>query len=119
MKPAEVYILKQSPQFQEIIHYVISVIEQEIEVTELLFKWGIPYFYYEKKPFVYIAPNKSKGFVDIGFAKGYELILHQDILIGENRNTIKSLRYFEIDSVEDIVLREVIREAKLLYKKTR
>lgn len=55
-------------------------------------KWGIPYLYYEKKPFIYVAPNKIKGFVDFGFAKGYQLKLHQDILNGENRNTIKSLR---------------------------
>ncbi|WP_329806382.1 DUF1801 domain-containing protein [Flavobacterium facile] len=118
MKPSEEYILKQSPEFQEIIYYVISVIEQEMDTIELLFKWGIPYFYYDKKPFIYIAPNKSKGFVDIGFAKGYELTVHQDVLIGEKRNTIKSLRYFKIDSIKDKVLREVIQEAKLLHKKT-
>lgn len=119
MKPTDEYILRQSSEFQEIIYYVISVIEQEMDAVELLFKWGIPYFYYHKKPFIYIAPNKSKGFVDFGFAKGYELKLHQDILIGEKRNTIKSLRYFKINSVSDKVLREVIQEAKLLYKKTR
>lgn len=118
MKPTEAYILRQSPEFQEIIFYVISVIEQEMDATELLFKWGIPYFYFQKKPFIYIAPNKLKGFVDIGFAKGFQLTLHQDILVGEKRNTIKSLRYFKIDSVKDKVLREVIQEAKLLYKKT-
>jgi hypothetical protein len=118
MKPSEEYILKQSPEFQEIIYYVISVIEQEMDTIELLFKWGIPYFYYDKKPFIYIAPNKSKGFVDFGFAKGYQLALHQDVLIGEKRNTIKSLRYFKIDSIKDKVLREVILEAKLLHKKT-
>ena len=118
MKPSEEYILRQSTEFQEIIFYVCDVIEQEFPGVELLFKWGIPYFYYKKKPFIYIATNKSKGFVDIGFAKGYELKVHQDILIGENRNTIKSLRYFKIDSVKDAVLREVIQEAKLLYKKT-
>lgn len=118
MKPTEEYILRQSPEFQEIIHYVISVIEQEMKDVELLFKWGIPYFYYQKKPFVYIAPNKSKGFVDFGFAKGYELKLHQDVLIGEKRNTIKSLRYFDLETIPDKILREVIQEAKLLYKKT-
>lgn len=118
MKPTEAYILRQSSQFQEIIYYVIAVIEQEMNATELLFKWGIPYFYYQKKPFIYIAPNKSKGFVDIGFAKGFQLKLHQDILVGEKRNTVKSLRYYKVDSVEDNVLREVIQEAKLLYKKT-
>lgn len=118
MKPTEEYILRQSREFQEIIYYVISVIEQEMHALELLFKWGIPYFYYEKKPFIYIAPNKSKGFVDIGFAKGFQLTLHQDVLIGEKRNTIKSLRYFKLDSIKDKVLRELIQEAKLLHKKT-
>ncbi|CCG53527.1 Protein of unknown function [Flavobacterium indicum GPTSA100-9 = DSM 17447] len=117
MKPSEVYILRQSSAFQEIIFYVISVIEQEIEGVELLFKWGIPYFYYHKKPFIYIAPNKTKGFVDVGFARGFQLHLHQSILIDENRNTVKSLRYFNIDSVDDSVLRDLIQEAKLLYKK--
>lgn len=118
MKPSEEYILRQKPEFQEIIHYVISVIEQEVKDVDLLFKWGIPYFYYQKKPFIYIAPNKSKGFVDFGFAKGYELKTHQDFLVGENRNTVKSLRYINLDSVPDFVLREVIQEAKQLYKKT-
>lgn len=117
MKPSEVYILKQSSAFQEIIYYVISVVEQELPNAELLFKWGVPYFYFQKKPFIYIAPSKSKGFVDIGFARGFQLKLHQDILVEENRNTVKSLRYFKIDSVEDLVLRELIQEAKLLYIK--
>ena len=118
MKPAEAYILRQSADFQEIIYYVISVVEQKMNSIDLLFKWGIPYFYFEKKPFIYIAPNKSKGFVDIGFAKGYQLTLHQDVLVGEKRNTIKSLRYFDLETIPDEVLREVIQEAKLLYKKT-
>ena len=118
MKPSEEYILKQSSEFQDIIYYVIAVIEQEMDSIELLFKWGIPYFYCQKKPFVYIAPNTSKGFVDIGFARGFQLRLHQEVLIGENRNTIKSLRYFNLESIPDNVLREVIQEAKLLYKKT-
>ncbi len=118
MKPSEEYILRQSSEFQEIIYYVISVIEQEMNSIELLFKWGIPYFYYEKQPFIYIAPNKSKGFVDIGFAKGFQLKLHQDVLVGEKRNTVKSLRYFDLETIPDHVLREVIQEAKLLYKKT-
>lgn len=117
MKPSDAYILKQSSVFQEIIYYIISVVEQEVEGVELLFKWGVPYFYFQKKPFIYIAPNNTKGFVDIGFSRGFQLKLHQDILVEENRNTVKSLRYFKIDSVEDLDLRELIQEAKLLYIK--
>ena len=114
MKPTQEYILRQSPEFQEILFYVISVVEQELPSTELLFKWGIPYFYWNKKPFCYLAPNKKKGFVDIGFAKGFQLKNNQEYLIGENRNTVKSLRYYNLDSIPDIILRNVINEAKLL-----
>ncbi len=115
MKPAEEYILRQSEAFQEILYYVISVMEQELPDADLLYKWGIPYFYYKKKPFCYLAPNKKKGFVDIGFARGFQLKLHQDVLVDENRNTVKSLRYFKVNTIKDSTLRSVLKEAKLLY----
>jgi hypothetical protein len=115
MKPTDEYILKQSPKFQEILFYLIDVVEKELIDAELLFKWGVPYFYYKKKPFCYLAPNKKKNFVDLGFAKGFQLKSNQDILVDQNRNTVKSLRYFEIDSINDFSLRAVINEAKLLY----
>lgn len=115
MKPTEEYILRQSEEFQQILFYIIGVVEQELPDTELLLKWGVPYFYYKKKPFCYLAPNKKRGFVDVGFAKGFQLKFHQDVLVDENRNTVKSLRYFRIDSVEDFILRALIQEAKSLY----
>ena len=37
-------------------------------------------------------------------------------LIGENRNTVKSLRYFGLEEIDNEVLRGVITEAKTLYK---
>ncbi len=115
MKPTEEYILRQSEEFQQILFYVIDVVEHELTETELLLKWGVPYFYYKKKPFCYLAPNKKRGFVDVGFARGFQLKLHQDVLVDENRNTVKSLRFFKIDSIEDEIVRSVIREAKTLY----
>ncbi len=115
MKPTDVYILKQSEAFQEILYYVISAVEQEVPGTVLLYKWGIPYFYYNRKPFCYLAPNKKKGYVDVGFARGFQLKLHQDVLVDKNRNTVKSLRYFEVNSIKDSTLRDVIKEAKSLY----
>lgn len=115
MKPTEEYILRQSEEFQQILFYVIDVVEHELTDAELLLKWGVPYFYYKRKPFCYLAPNKKKGFVDVGFAKGFQLKFHQDVLVDENRNTVKSLRFFKIDSIEDEIVRSVIREAKTLY----
>ena len=115
MNPVEEYILRQPQSFQDIMLYVIKVVENEIEETELLFKWEIPFFYLNKKPFLYLSPNK-KGFVDVGFARGYQLLKNQDVLIGEQRKTVKSLRYFRLEEINHAVLLSVIEEAKDLYK---
>lgn len=115
MNPVEEYILRQPQSFQDIMLYVIKVVEKELKESEFLFKWGIPYFYYKKKPFLYMAPNK-KGYVDLGFARGYQLVLNQEALIGEKRNTVKSLRYSSLEEINHEILLSVVHEAITLYK---
>ena len=115
MKPTEEYILRQPKILQEVLLHLISVFERKIPELELLFKWGIPYFYYRKKPFCYLAPNHKKGFVDAGFARGFQLKRNQNFLIDEKRNTVKSLRYFSLESINNTILEDVIREARSLY----
>ncbi|MCF8322089.1 MAG: DUF1801 domain-containing protein [Flavobacterium sp.] len=115
MKPAENYLFKQPEKYQSILYYLVDVINQTVPSASLEFKWGVPYFYYRNKPFCYLAPNHKKGFVDLGFAKGFQLQNHQDILISENRNTVKSLRYFSLESIEHETLIQVIKEAVSLY----
>ncbi|WP_445717375.1 DUF1801 domain-containing protein [Flavobacterium sp.] len=115
MKPTEAFILRQPEQYQAMILHVLSVVEQELSQSELLFKWGIPYVYYNKKPFCYLAPNHKKGFLDVGFAKGFQLKRNQNELISENRNTVKSLRYYSIEEINNNILKDVILEAKGLY----
>ncbi|MFD2891342.1 DUF1801 domain-containing protein [Flavobacterium chuncheonense] len=116
MNPVNEYILKQPKHYQIMLLDVISIIEKELGESQLLLKWGIPYFYFKKKPFVYLAPNHKKEFLDIGFARGFQLKAHQDYLIGENRNTVKSLRYKSLKAIQPEVLIAVIKEAELLYK---
>lgn len=115
LKPAEAYILEQPDVQQQILLHVIAVVHQKLQEVELLFKYGVPYFYYQKKPFCYLASNTKKGYVDVGFAKGYELKNNQKELVGENRNTVKSLRYFNIETINQKILEAVIEEASSLY----
>jgi hypothetical protein len=115
MKLTDEYIYRQPEKYQMILLHLISVFKREIPELELLFKWGIPYFYYRKKPFCYLAPNAKKGFVDAGFAKGFQLKRNQDCLVGEMRNTVKSLRYFSLEDIDNAVLKDVIKEAEALY----
>ena len=49
MKPAEDYIFRQPEMYREMLLHIVAVVEYELRDTELLFKWGIPYFYYKKK----------------------------------------------------------------------
>ena len=115
MKPAEEYILKQSIAYQSIILHVRAVVEKVLPETDMFYKWGFPYIYYKKKPFCYLYVNTKKQFLDVGFAKGFQLKQNQEYLIDEKRNTIKSLHYFSIESIDNEVLIAVIKEAQSLY----
>ena len=114
MKLAEAYIFNQPHLYQSIMLHLLQVIQQQLPESEVLFKWGSPYVYYKKKPFCYLAPNHKKGFVDLGFAKGFQLQHNQSHLIGEKRNTVKSLRYFNLEDINHDILLAVIAEAKTL-----
>ena len=115
MNPAEDYIFRQPEMYREMLLHIVAVVEYELRDTELLFKWGIPYFYYKKKPFCYLAPNHKRKFVDVGFAKGFQLLKNQDFLVDEKRNTVKSLRYTTLEGIDNSILKSVIEEAKTLY----
>jgi len=116
MKLTDEYIYRQPEKYQTILLHLINVFQRSIPKLELLFKWGIPYFYYKKKPFCYLSPNHKKGFVDAGFARGFEFKRNQDYLVGEKRNTVKSLRYFNLEDIDNAILEDVIQEAVTLYK---
>lgn len=95
---------------------IIDVVKQSLPEAVLEYKWGIPYFYYKKKPFCYLNASHKKQYVDVGFAKGFQLQNHLTHLIADNgRNTIKSLRYTSLESIDIEVLTQVILEAKKLY----
>ena len=115
MKLTDYYILRQPEKYQSIVLHLISVLERELPDLELLLKWGVPYFYYKKKPFCYLAPNHKKGFIDVGFAKGFLLKRNQGYLVDEKRNTVKSLRYYSLESINNAILKDVILEARCLY----
>lgn len=116
MRLTDEYIFGQPEKHKFILLHLISVFEREVPELELMFKWGIPYFYFRKKPFCYLASNHKKEFVDAGFAKGFQLSGNQRYLVGDKRNTVKSLRYYSLESINNEILVDVIQEAVKLYK---
>lgn len=108
--------MDQPPHYRGILLCIIDVVKQTLPEATLEYKWGIPYFYYKRKPFCYLNASHKKQYVDVGFAKGFQLQNHLDHLIADNgRNTIKSLRYISIESININVLTQVILEAEKLY----
>ena len=116
MKPADLYLLNQPDKYRDILLNIVSVIENTIPEVTLEYKWTVPYFYYKKKPLCYLNASHKHHFVDVGFAKGFQLKQNQQHLIADNgRNTVKSLRYYSLDEVDNEVLISVLKEAIILY----
>lgn len=115
MKPAEEYIVRQPYEFQEILYYLIGVVEKEFLGLDLLYKWKMPFFYNNGKPVIYFNVNTKKKYVDVGFFYGSKMIKNMEYFIIGKRTVVKLLRYSKIDTIPDTILREAIREVKVLY----
>ena len=113
MNPAENYILNKPEPYRSILLHLQIVIENTIPDTELKYKYKIPFYYINNKPFCYL--NVTKGYVDVGFWKANLLTLHLEHLVTENRKMMKSLRYWKQEDVKDDILIDVLEEALKLY----
>src|SRR6187431_2312593 len=109
MKLTDEYIYRQSEEHQKILLHLISIFKREIPDLQMYFKWGMPYFYFKKRMFCYLISNSKKGFVDAGFARGFQLKRNQESLVDEKRNTVKSLRYSNLEEIDNAVLEDVIK----------
>ncbi|OAD42968.1 DUF5655 domain-containing protein [Polaribacter atrinae] len=111
MKPVEEYILKQSEPFKSIIMHLQILIETNFAEVDLQFKWKMPFYYLNEKPFCYLNPSKKKGYVDVGFYTNSELQKFNEFVISDKRKVVKSLRYKEVSDIDAEVLVSVLAEA--------
>lgn len=114
MKPAHTYILNQKEPFRTILIQLQCCIETTIPDAKLLFKYRIPFYYLANQPFCYL--NTTKKYVDLGFSHGSKLTKHVEILLGENRKLVRSLRYFEPNQIDETILETVLTEAKHIIR---
>lgn len=111
MKPAEAYILNQPEPFKTILLHLQILIENTFPEVDLQFKWKIPFYYLDNKPFCYLNPSKKKGYVDVVFWVSAHLTKYNEFLISDNRKVVKSLRYFKLEDINEDVLLTVLKEA--------
>lgn len=109
MNPAEDYLLKQQEPFKGMLLHLQSVIEHTIPNLDLKFKYRIPFYYIEGRPFCYL--NQSKDYVDIGFWNAAHLTKNLEYMTTEKRQMMKSLRYRSLEEIDNEILIEVLRDA--------
>lgn len=112
MKPQDLYILNQPQKYRDILLHVIAVVEKVVPEATLEYKWKIPFFYLDKKPFCYLNASHKKQFVDVAFIKGFELKKNQQHLVADNgRSMVKSIRYSNLEDIDNEILISVLTEA--------
>ena len=115
MRPAEAYILQQPQPYREILLELQAFIERQLPAVSLQYKYRIPFYYLNDKPFCYL--NQSGNYVDLGFSSGVGLTRHPDKLVSRGRKMVKSLRYRHLGDIDFRVLEEVLEEASALQNK--
>ena len=85
------------------------MVEHTVADVDLKYRYRIPFFYIDGKPFCYM--NQSKDYVDLGFWSAAHLTKHVELMVTEKRKVMKSLRYTSLEEIDDKVLIEVLQDA--------
>ena len=109
MNPAEDYIVNQQEPFRAILLHLQSVVETTVPDVDLKYKYRIPFYYIQGKPFCYL--NQSKDYVDVGFWHANHLTVHLDKMTTAGRKMMRSLRYKSLEEINDHILIDVLRDA--------
>jgi len=115
LNPAENYIINQPEPYRDILFFLQIVVEKTIPELELKYKYKIPFYYLNGKPFCYFNASHKKQFVDIGFCRGNQIEIYKEYLVSENRKKMTSLRYTSLAKIDNQILVGVLGFAKKLY----
>jgi len=75
----------------------------------LKFKYKIPFYYLQGRPYCYL--NQSKNYVDLGFWNAAHLSVHLEHMTTAGRKIMRSLRYTSLEEIDHIILVEVLKDA--------
>ncbi|WP_435314899.1 DUF1801 domain-containing protein [Cellulophaga fucicola] len=109
MKPAEEYIYNAQEPYKDILMHLQAIIVRTLPSVDLKFKYSLPYFYIEEKPFCHL--NCSKNYVDLVFKSGQHLTKFTELLVVDGRKKMKSLRYTSLEEIDNMVLEAVLNDA--------
>lgn len=117
MNPAENYILNQPEPFKSILIQLQVLVETTVPEVKLDYKFRLPFYYLNDKPFCYFNASRKKGYVDMCLWSSAHLTVHLDKLVTDGRKVMKSLRYFHMDEIDGKVVVQLLKEAKSVNHK--
>ena len=109
MNPAENYILNQVEPYRSVLLHLQIVIENNIPDLELKYRYKIPFYYLEGRPFCYL--NQSKDYVDLGFWNAAHLTVNFDFMTTAKHKMMNSLRYRNLEKIDDKIILGILKDA--------
>lgn len=109
LRPAEQYLYDLQEPYRSIGLELKSVIESTLPELQLTYKWHLPFYVHDKKPFCYI--HQSGDYLDLVFYHAAHFTQHLDKLEGAGRKIVRSLRYRSLEEIDFTVLIEVLQQA--------
>lgn len=98
------YIERQTLDNQLILYVLRDLILSFNPLIEERFSYKIPFYYFNKKPLCYLNVNK-KGFVDLGFTKGYLMVDIFKVLQSQHLKQVRHLTFENVEMIEMAVIR--------------
>ncbi len=115
MNPSEEYILQKQEPYRSILLHLQATIESTIPEVDLKFKYKIPFYYIDGRPFCYL--NQSKNYVDLGFWNAAHLTEHLEYMTTAGRKIMRSLRYKSLEEIDNDILIGVLKDAHSVQDK--
>ncbi|PHR74187.1 MAG: hypothetical protein COA67_02130 [Lutibacter sp.] len=115
MNPVENYLFNQLEPYQSIMFYVRSVIIKTIPEIEERYSYKIPFYYYHKKPMLYMGVLKGTNYVDVALVQG--IMLEKDfpqLQDYKNRKQVRSIRVKTLEGLDELEFVEILKKAAFL-----
>lgn len=120
MNPVEQYLFSQKEPYQSIMLYVRSVILKTLPEIEERYSYKIPFYYYHKKPMLYMGVLKGMDYVDVALVQG--VLLEKDFPQLKDYKNRKQVRSIQVKTLEDFDEREfveILKKASVLLDKSK
>ena len=118
MNPVEQHFFRQKEPHQSIMLYIRSVVLKTFPEIEERYSYKIPFYYYNKKPMVYINILNGTNYVDVAFMDGnYLQEKFPQLKDFNNRKRVRSIPVKTLEEFDEMEFVKILTEATILKSK--